>query len=309
MNKLYGVFIVLMIICMLTIPLIAINKPLSPTNEPTSTGQAPNNSDTVLLYDIKSKKTLKLSPLEYTVGVVASEIPASFDTEALKAQAVAAYTVALHFNKDLSNDPEKHQGYIDSVARKEKWGSKFDEYEKKVTDAVKSVLMQKITYNNKPILAVYHAISGGKTESAQTVWGKNYDYLVPVESAGDVLAPDYISKITYTKDEFISMATALGLKLSGEVSSFISTPTCTDSGTVKSYKLGGKTFTGQQMRKAFSLRSANFELSAADNKLVFTVRGYGHGVGLSQYGANYMAQQGSDYKEILKWYYKGCEIQ
>lgn len=327
MNKVYAIIGVIMLICMLIIPLIAVKSDIPLDTKPVIAATATKNTEetqkpTVGKEEDKVKllntddKVIKVSVEDYLLGVVACEMPASFESEALKAQAVAAYTMYLYRkneNKDkeyeITGDSLIDQGYLDKEKRKEKWSANFDKHEQKIKESVKKVLNQAITYKDSPILAAYHSISGGRTENAKNVWNIDLPYLKPVESVSDMLCTDYISTVTYTKDEFISLATNLNLKLSGEVKDFISEPKCTESGTVSSYKLGEKEFSGQQIRKAFNLRSANFDIAAANDNIVFTVRGYGHGVGLSQNGANYMAKQGSNYKEIINWYYSECKIQ
>ena len=123
-----------------------------------------------------------------------------------------------------------------------------------------------------------------------------------------MLASDFVSTVTYTADEFKSMCKSSKIDLDGECENYIGDITATDSGTIKTIKICDNEYTGQMIRSAFGLRSANFDIAYEDDKFVFTVRGYGHGVGMSQYGANEMAKEGADYKEILLWYYSNCEI-
>lgn len=283
--------------------------------KPTETAKNDDKTEKIRLKISKSGKIISVDILEYLTGVVAAEIDASFETEALKAQAVAAHTTALYRkaensekNYDISDDPNSDQCYIDTAARREKWGDNFNKYESKIGKAAAEVLTKTITYKNKPILAAYCDISGGKTESAKNVWGTDMPYLQPVESVGDMLAEKYISTVTYTEDEFSSIASALKIKLSGNADSWVGGADCSDSGTVLKISIGKKSFTGSQIRSTFSLRSANFDIEHKSGKFIFTVRGNGHGVGMSQFGANYMAKKGSKYDEILKWYYTNVEI-
>lgn len=274
-----------------------------------------DKTEKIRLKISKSGKITDVDINEYLIGVVASEIDGSNETEAIKAQAVAAHTMALYRKKensgkdyDITDDSGADQGYIDVSARREKWGGSFDSYENKITKAVAAVASKTITYKNKPILAAYCDISGGKTESAKNVWGLDLPYLQPVESVGDMLADKYISTVTYTKDEFSSIASALGIRLSGDADSWVGASSCSDSGTVLKITLGGKSFSGAKVRSTFSLRSANFDIEHTGGKFIFTVRGNGHGVGMSQYGADYMAKKGSKYDEIIKWYYTNVQI-
>ena len=209
---------------------------------------------------------------------------------------------------DITDDYSIDQGYLTQKKRKEKYKDSFEKMEKRVKNLVKTVKNQLIFYKNEPILALYHDTSGGKTENAKDIWGGDYPYLVAVESVSDLLNPEYLSTVTYTKPEFLARLKTLGGSLSNDKSDFVGKATTTDSGTVKTIKIGAKSYTGQSVRKAFSLRSANFDLVYEDKKFIFTVRGFGHGVGMSQYGAKSMANDGDSYKQILEWYYKGCKI-
>lgn len=336
MKNIYSVMAAIMLLLMLTIPLLAVGADESKnpvpktttaattkTTQPTAKATIPNKVGYFKVLDKATGQVTEIAETEYVFGVVASEMPVSFEPEALKAQAVAAYTVALMRKSenrsaddatlkgaDLSNDSSKDQGFITRAKALEKWGKNYIAYAKKIDDAVNAVKGKVIKYNGVPILAAYHAISGGKTELASVVWGDtNMPYLKAVESIGDLLAPDYQTSATFTGEQFIAAAKKLGATLTGDPKTWIKEPKRSASGTVTEYVLGGKKVNGQQIRTAFSLRSANFDIVYKDTKLCFTVRGYGHGVGMSQYGANYMAKQGSSYMEILKWYYLGCVVE
>jgi stage II sporulation protein D len=157
-------------------------------------------------------------------------------------------------------------------------------------------------------LAAYHAISAGKTETAKNVWGTDYPYLQSENSVADLLCSEFYSEVIVPKDEFLTKLVELGVENARESEKIIGENKKSDSGTVLNISLCGKNFTGAQIRKAFNLRSAVFDLILKEDSLVFTVSGYGHGIGMSQFGANYMAQQGSDYKEIITAYYRDIEI-
>ena len=190
---------------------------------------------------------------------------------------------------------------------REKWGNDADTYENKIKTAIKSVAGKKITYNSKVILAVYHAISSGNTESALDIWGGSYDYLVSVESLGDKLSPNYLTTAEFSVEDLKTKLSSIA-QFSGEPKDYFGEITRTGSGSVRTVNLCGKTLSGSDIRAALDLRSANFEVGFSTDKFIFTVKGYGHGIGMSQYGAHYMAMQGKTYEEILKHYYKGCEI-
>lgn len=285
-----------------------------------------NDNDIFLVLDESTGTVLTLTAAEYLLGTVAAEMPASYHTEALKVQTVAAYTLAYRFREQQKANPDPSlkgayfsvasatgNGYLSDEALKEKWGANYDAAKKRITDAIASVMGQIAVYQNEPILAVYHAISGGKTESSEVYWSEALPYLVPVESEGDSISPDYRSVLTLTPEAFLS---ALKLKHTditadagngawkqwpGEIKK-------SDSGTVTSMIICGKTLTGREIREAFSLRSANFDIEVEKSGFKFIVRGYGHGVGMSQNGADYMARQGSTWQEITKHYYSGIEI-
>ncbi|MBQ8203733.1 MAG: stage II sporulation protein D [Clostridia bacterium] len=267
------------------------------------------------VLDTATNIITELSAEDYIFGVVAAEMPALYENEALKAQAVAAYTFACHRKAEaekqgkdyhLTTDSETDQCYISSAAAREKWGEKADEYEQKIKSAVAEVRGKVLTYKNEIILSAYHAISSGVTESSENVWGNALPYLIPVESLGDKLAETYLSVISFSAEDITSRLSSLA-EPTAEGFAFTE-PQVSSSGTVLSIKINGKTVTGFAVSKALELRSACFEVSFADGIYTFLVKGYGHGVGMSQNGANYMAKQGSSYGEILTHYYPGCEI-
>ena len=271
----------------------------------------------VKLYLKDEDKIESIDSEEYILGVVAAEMQADYDIEAIKAQALASYTFAYfrHIQNseqgneyDITNDTAKDQGYLDSVGRQAKWGDKYTEYEEKVVSAIKSVKNQLIVYKNEPILAVYHAISCGNTETAKNVWNMEYPYLQSENSIGDLLSPDFLSEVKLTTENFTAKLKELGCEVTGEPSKYIGKITKSDAGYVTKITLGGKEFTGDKIRETFSLRSAAFDLVFKEDTFIFTVSGYGHGVGMSQFGANYMAEQGSTFDEIISAYYRGVKI-
>ena len=311
MKRLLIILPLTMIILML-IPLFA----LIPTDLKTvETPTEIDSGEKVKVYICERDRTVKMSEEEYLIGVIASEISPEYEEEAIKAQAVAARSM-LYFRRsgnsnqdyDITDDISHDQGYCDSDSRKVKWGDKTAEYEAKIKQCITATHGELVRYNGEVALAVYHSVSSGKTENVSDVWGGDYPYLKSVDSVGDMLSSEYMSTVTVTKEEYTAAAQSSG-------ATDISSPSadsnakCAATGLVLSYNLCGVTVTGQQMRELFSLKSANFTISQSEDTFTFTVRGNGHGVGMSQNGANYMATQGSTYKEILKWYYSGCEIE
>ena len=276
------------------------------------------NVITVFLSD--TKKNLTVSEFEYVCGSVAAEMPLMYHEEALKAQAIACYTNSLRLknskNKsaingaDISDNPATHQGYLTREERKEKWGEDYQKYESKLETIVKEVEGEFLTYDGEYCLCAFSAICTGTTESAENVWGEKIPYLVSVKSSGDTLSPQYSSTNTFTKSQFISIMKDLDVSINSKANleETIGKSKISKAGTVLKIEINKKSLTGEQIRSAFSLRSSAFKITATENEVTFKVSGYGHGVGMSQYGADYMARQGSTYDEILKHYYKGSEI-
>lgn len=274
-----------------------------------------NSKGKFRVYDIDRDKLITLSPREYVIGALASEMPPSFHKEALKAQAVAIYTNAVRSVYSESEyiarvSPKRLHGYTNEKILKERWGKNFEFYFEKMSAAVDEVLGTVIVYKDKPILAAYHSMSGGKTESAENVWGQSVSYLTPVESEGDKLAADLVKSREFSSKEAREILKfALPETFLPEVDTLLFTDLeYSDSGTLLSAVVGDKKISGQKIREIFSLRSAFIEISAQDGKVIFTTKGYGHAVGLSQYGADFLGRQGSDFKEILKHYYKGTAL-
>ena len=319
MKNLYLGLTLILTFSFLLMPLIAVD---SGETEPLGTSSAPvtdtanlKSIDEFRLYFKDTEKVENIKTEEYLLGVLAAEMAATNNAEALKAQALAAYTFAYRKatqNKgseyDLTNDSSLDQGYIDAEGRKAKWGEKQTEYEKKLKDVITAVKDMLIVYDNQPIFAAYHAISPGNTESAENVWGSAYPYLKSKSSAYDLLCPQFLSEVKVTTDDFKNKLISLGATPGDDAAKYIGKNQKTTAGTVKKITLCGKDFTGAQLRTAFNLRSAAFDLTFSNNTFIFTVNGYGHAVGMSQFGANYMAEQGSTYTEILNAYYEGIKI-
>ncbi len=312
MKGIYIFSIGLMLFSMVMFPLFSMEKTVIP--------EAPTDLDEtkkVKIYITDEEKIEEISLLQYICGVVGAEVPAENHKETLKAQAVAAYTYYLYKSAentdkdyDITDSPKTDQAYISDLAAKTLWKDNYEDYIKKITAAVKEVFGEYITFEDKPILAAYHNISSGRTESAENIWGKSYPYLVPAESVGDVLSSSYLSKVTLTlaeveeklKSAEISIPEAL------EAGDWFSDIKRSESGTVLTVSVAGTELKGTKVRSLLGLKSANFEVAYSDDKFLFTVKGHGHLVGMSQCGAEFMANQGSSYEEILLWYYKGCEI-
>lgn len=313
MKTVYITSMVLTALFMLIVPLCA--KGAEPTqNSSQAVSEKVSNEEEIRVLISETGKVETIKTEDYIFGVVAAEMPALYEEEALKAQAVVAYTYFLNKKEgyggeyDITDDFTKDQAFVSLKEAREKWGSGADEYEKKIRKAIRAVSGKKITYEGKPILAVYHAISSGKTENVSEVWGGQYPYLVSVDSSFDKNAENYESSLTLAAEE-------LKEKLAAKVSIADLTVNCfsdfnrTSAGSVKTVSVCGVSLSGSDIRSTLGLRSADFDVSFADGKYTFTVRGYGHGIGMSQQGANYLAQQNKTYEEIINHYYTGCKIE
>ena len=242
---------------------------------------------------------------EYVIGVVGSEMPALFNIEALKALAVVARTYGLKAKSigKILTDNESTQSYKTKNQLQIMWGSNYNTYYSKIQKAVNETKGKYLSYNGKYIEAVYHSTSNGRTEDASNVWGNSYPYLVSVESIYDKSNPtfEYEKELSY---DFISKK--LGIEVNKDT--IINILGKTVGNRVNEISLNNKIFTGVEFRNLLGLRSADFELEKLENGIKIKTYGYGHGVGMSQYGANGMAKNGISYQDILKHYYRGVSI-
>ena len=257
---------------------------------------------------------------EYLQGVVRAEMPASFEQEALCAQAVAARTYTLYKmstggnhgeTADICTDPTCCQAYRDAEAAVQSWGADGAKYTEKVENAVAATDGMTMTYGGAPILAVFHSSAAGETRRAGEVWSGDLPYLQSVSSPEDADGtPNYYSRAEIPAEEF----RAVFLKAHPEAV-FSADPgtwirdAVTEGAHVQTVTVGGITVRGVEMRRLYGLRSAAFDTEVQDGKIVFFVTGYGHGVGMSQYGANAMAAAGATWQEILCHYYTGVTIE
>lgn len=247
----------------------------------------------------------KIELEEYLVGVVAAEMPASFNSEALKTQAVLARTYAL---KKISKgekltDTVSTQAYIDKGQMQNKWGNEYSKYYNKILSAVNSTKGQVVKYKGNYIEALYHATSNGKTESAKEVWGQDIPYLKSVDSSWDKKTSAYLK---IENKEFNVLMKILGIDI--DKSTNIEILSKDESGRVSKIKVKDKIYTGVEFRTLLNLRSTDFDITITENGLEVITRGYGHGVGMSQYGANEMAKLGYNYKDIINHYYQNIKI-
>lgn len=319
MKMIYIIISFVLSVSMLLVPLSRLGYEKGETKAEKEAPETIDAADSFEVWFPDKNKVETMSAKDYIWCVVAAEMPVSYEAEALKAQAVAAYTFACHRREirradknfcgyDVSADYHTDQSFISKEAAKKNWGKEYETYEKKISDAVNSVSGEVLSYDGKIILAAYYAVSAGRTENCRDVWGSDYPYLVSVDSSWDKTAPDYKSEVSFT-------AEALKGKL-GDICDFDPSDNAfkklseTDGGSVKQIEVCGKTATGTAIRSALGLRSAAFDVKydKDNNTYTFTTYGYGHGVGMSQYGANCMAKDGKTYKQILSHYYPKAEI-
>lgn len=291
-----------------------------------------NNEITPNTYDYKNYQTIKLLHSatgqieemkldDYLYGVVSSEMPANFELEALKAQAVVARTYTIY---KIINDSNKHEGanICDNSACCQAWITKEDRLARweesarennwnKIVEAVNSTQGKIITYGGAPINAFFHSNSGGTTETTANVWGgTGYPYLQSVETSGEDTYSQYSSEVILTKQTFMDKIkeTHSNFEINFEQEDSIKILEYTDGNRVKKIKIGNLELSGVEVRTLLNLKSANFTITIEGENIKFQVKGYGHGVGMSQTGADSMAKNGSNYEEIIKHFYTGVEI-
>jgi stage II sporulation protein D len=323
--KQIGYAVIFLMFVIIFIPLVLV-KGCSQSSTQPKTKKAEETQLTIKVYITEEDKVVEMNFNEYLKGVVAAEMPASFHIEALKAQAVAARTyvyhrlinnekngidVPEHKGADICTNPAHCKAWISKKKALEKWGLlSSGKYWDKISKAVDETTDMIITYEHEPIDAVFHSTSSGRTENSEEVWTNTIPYLRSVISEGEEASPKFTSKLEITLTEFKEKLSSVRpeIKFEGNPGDFIEKFEKTEGGSIKTIRIGGCDFKGTEIRKIFELNSANFTITIDNDKVVFNVKGNGHGVGMSQYGANYLAQQGKYYEEILKHYYKDVEI-
>ena len=258
---------------------------------------------------------------EYLYGVVSAEMPANYDIEALKSQAVAARTYTIyqisnnngkHGEADICDDSTCCQAWISKEERMQRWSEEEKENNwEKIVSAVNSTAGQIITYNNKAINAFFHSNSGGITETVANVWnGSDLPYLKSVETSGEEGYSQYSSEVIISKTDLLEKLKKeySDIKINFDEKECIKILDYTESGRVRTVKFGNTEIAGTKVRSIIGLKSTNFSIKIDGNSISFSVKGYGHGVGMSQTGADSMAKQGKNYEEILKHFYTGVDI-
>lgn len=282
--------------------------------EPPVVLKASDSPFSVKVFRTESEQT-EMVPLEqYVARVVASEMPADFELEALKAQALAARTYVVNHlihqepgslpkESDVT-DTVKHQVYKSDDELLAQWGTDYGWKMNKINKAVASTVGEIITYEDQPITPAFFSTSNGYTEDSEKYWANELPYLRSVESPWDKDSPKYLDQKILTEQQ---VEQALEVQVDASSDQLFEL-TRTDSNRVAEMTLGGKTFTGREVRESLELRSSDFQVEHKNDHFIFTTKGYGHGVGMSQYGANGMAKEGKSYREIVTYYYQDAEI-
>ena len=288
---------------------------------PTSSTSYKFPRDYFNILNLSSGKVEKVSIEDYVRGAIAAEMPASFHEEALTAQGVSALTYAIFHaldqeknpdpslkGADFSADPKKRQGYMTEKQAKDFLGANKDYNWDKICTASDTAIDNILLYKGAPIPAAYHAISSGNTEDAANVWDRVMPCLFSVDSSWDILASGYKTSVVISQEEIRDLLEPHDITLLPNEDTWFTVEERSYSGYITNVRVGNRTLTGNQLRNMLGLRSSNFQIERQGKDFLFIVVGYGHGVGLSQNGADYMARQGSNYVDILTHYYKDVTL-
>ena len=330
-------FVLVLTVCAVFSPLLTVGFPVSSpvevfepqetVSENILTLPEKTSYDETTVVRLNTDSGLReLSLREYLTGVLAAEMPAGFPEEALKAQAVAARTYTLykmalysdknqppegHGNADLCDDPGHCEAFVDvAVQADAMWADSADIYLQRLQQAVADTDGMILVYDDQPIAAVFCAASTEKTESAAEIWGSDLPYLISVDSPGGKDCSRYEGTVTIGQRAFCEAIQNIAPEadFSGAPATWFRDSHRSAAGSVIDVLVGEARLTGSQVRQAVGLNSANFKVKVEGENLVFTTLGYGHGVGLSQYGARYLAMDGQTYDEILAHYYPGTQL-
>lgn len=275
------------------------------------------DAEVFLIEDQSTGEVQQVPRRDYLIGAVAAEMPLSWPDEALKAQAVAAHSYVLYCRDHataangawLSADPARRQGYLTDAVLHSYWGTRYDANYIHLSALVDSVLTQVLCYEGAPAGTSYFAISNGRTEASENVWGTALPYLVSVDSSTDLAADHYEYALTLSAQQTAQQLAALGLTADlAAPEQWFGTPEYTAAGYVAALPVCGQRITGTALRQALGLRSTCFTVRYESGAFCFTTKGYGHGVGLSQWGAKALAEQGQNFADILAHYYPGTSL-
>ena len=252
---------------------------------------------------------ITVSVTEFLTGAAASELPPDWPDDAIRAQMVASHSYALSLGEEpFQVNSALCAGWTSADVLRARWGEDFSRRYARLQELAREVADALLCYDGAPAAACYHSISAGHTEASQNVWLTALPYLQGVESPWDANVADYEVSVTYSLPQMTAMLQSLGLTPEGEPAGWFGAPQWDDAGYVAQMEVCGTAFTGTRLRSAFSLRSASFTVAYGEEQFTLTTRGYGHGVGLSQYGAKAMAEGGAGWQEILTYYFPGCTV-
>ncbi len=330
--------VVVLLICLSAVPLLADYlspaddlqnvtasdvKEITDTQMQTPTDRATRADDTekeeeILVCFATSGEVVGMPLQEYVIGVVAGEMPALYEPQALRAQAAASLNLARLALQNgtsdrlggghISSSASSAQAYLTIAQMQDKWGDDFEVYYARIAEAVQAVFDYEIVYEDQLCQTCFHALSAGRTENSENVWQDSVPYLTAVDSRFDVTADNYSVSVQLDADAFAQGLQAFGFEPQQTARLWLGDSTYSESGTLLALEVGNITVSGAQLRSAFGLRSAAVEVIYEDGEFILTAKGYGHGVGMSQYGAQQMALQGSTWQEIILHYYTGAQI-
>ena len=266
----------------------------------------------ILLND--GGEEITVSVQEFLIGTAASELPPDWPDDAVLAQMAAAHSYALSLGgAAFTCNSAQCAGWTSAEVLRVRWGGDFAAYYSRLAALADEVSGAVLCWDGAPAAACYHSSSAGQTEASQNVWLTAVPYLQGVSSPWDADAPGFETSVTYSAEQVYTILTGLGLdtdEIPNAPAGWFGEGVLDSAGYVAQMPVCGQVFTGTRLRSAFSLRSAAFTVAydAGENAFVFTTHGYGHGVGLSQYGAKVMAEDGKTWREILEWYFPGCEV-
>lgn len=283
--------------------------PLETPQAPAPQSEPSDATADLILYDTSVGETITVPVLDFLVGAAACEMPVDWPDDALLAQMVASHSYALSLGEEpMQINRALCAGWTDETVLRARWGQDFIENYNRLTALAQTVCGALLCYNGAPAAACYHSISAGKTEASQNVWLTALPYLQGVDSAWDTAVPDFEVTITYSAEQMSGLLQGLGLEPGDDPAAWFGETVWDDAGYVQSMVVCGESLAGTTLRSALSLRSASFSVVYADDAFAITTHGYGHGVGLSQYGAKAMAEGGANWQEILTYYFPGCTV-
>lgn len=276
---------------------------------PTATPSATPADGTVTVWDAATQQERTLPLQEFLVGLAACEMPPDWPAAALCAQMVAGHSYALALgDTPLQVNSAQCLGWTDPDVLKTRWGDDYERFHALLVQAAQTVGNSVLTYDGSPAAACYHSISAGHTEASQNVWETALPYLQGVPSPADLAADGYETTVEYSPEQVSAVLTSLELEPGNDPAAWFGDAVRDDAGYITAQTVCGTAVSGTKMRRAFHLRSASFSVEYNGTSFCFTTHGYGHGVGLSQYGAKALAEQGRTWQEILLYYFPGCEV-